>query len=107
MYQIPNGLTESDAKNLPVQILRRQEWPTCTDFNLDESQFEAFQAALTKQMVIIQGPPGTYSFLLFYGGTFVKQFLLNLLNLFQARAKHTSGYELWKHCLQIQLHGPF
>lgn len=59
MYQIPNGLTDADAKNLPVQILRRQEWPPCTDFNLDESQFEAFQAALTKQMVIIQGPPGT------------------------------------------------
>lgn len=59
VYRIPNGLAGEDAKILSVQILVGQEWPPGTDFNLDESQFEAFRAALTKQMVIIQGPPGT------------------------------------------------
>lgn len=58
VYQITNGLKDEDAKVMSVPILRPQEWPSYTDFNLDESQFEAFRAALTKQIVVIQGPPG-------------------------------------------------
>lgn len=63
VYEISNGLADADAQMLPVTILRKQEWPPFTDFNLDESQFEAFRAALTKQLVVIQGPPGTNRFL--------------------------------------------
>lgn len=59
IYQIVNGLSDTEGvKRLSVPILRKSEWPSGADLNLDESQFEAFQAALTKQMVVIQGPPG-------------------------------------------------
>lgn len=60
VYQITNGLPEShpERKVSTVKLLSTEQWPPCTDFRLDESQFEAYRAALTKQMVIIQGPPG-------------------------------------------------
>lgn len=58
-YIISNGLpnTDPEAKVSPVDMLSAR-WPPREDFNLDESQYEAFRAALTKQMVVIQGPPG-------------------------------------------------
>ena len=34
-------------------------WPSAAELGLDEMQFEAFHAALTKEFAIIQGPPGT------------------------------------------------
>ena len=60
IYSISNGLphTDPEAKVSRVDILDKQQWPPHEDFNLDESQYEAFRAALTKQMVVIQGPPG-------------------------------------------------
>lgn len=57
VYDISVDLTGAESEKIPVQILRK-EWPSCVDLNMDESQYEAFQAALTKQMVVIQGPPG-------------------------------------------------
>lgn len=39
-------------------------------FGLNESQYEAFRAALTKQLVIIQGPPGTM-FIIIYSWIFI------------------------------------
>lgn len=65
-YQITNGLKNDDARTLKVRPLRRQEWPEATKFNMDESQFEAFRAALTNQIAVIQGPPGTNHILYFY-----------------------------------------
>lgn len=64
VYRISNGLPDSDPAALKssVKVLSKQEWPPCEDFKLDESQFEAFRAALTKQMVVIQGPPGKIEF---------------------------------------------
>lgn len=72
-YEISNGLTSTDpdidvnsdsdtgidpkTKMLPVNVLS-QQWPPPEDLQFDESQYEAFRAALTKQMVVIQGPPG-------------------------------------------------
>lgn len=41
-----------------VQVLDENLWPNKIYFGLDESQFDALRAALTKQFVIIQGPPG-------------------------------------------------
>lgn len=35
-------------------------WPTKEDFGYDESQFEAYRMALTKELVVIQGPPGKH-----------------------------------------------
>lgn len=62
-YKISNGLRKSDpdAKNSLVKMLSDHEWPPREDFNLDESQYDAFRAALTKQMAVIQGPPGELS----------------------------------------------
>jgi len=34
-------------------------WPTESALGFDENQLRAFEAALTKEFVIIQGPPGT------------------------------------------------
>jgi len=34
-------------------------WPNANQLNLDPTQFEAFQAAVTNEFAIIQGPPGT------------------------------------------------
>lgn len=41
-----------------VAVLNEKSWPNKIYFGLDDSQFEALKAALTKQFVIIQGPPG-------------------------------------------------
>lgn len=64
-YNISNGLPESEAEAeiSTVKIFSDKEWPACENFNLDESQYDAFRAALTKQLVVIQGPPGTLYFI--------------------------------------------
>lgn len=37
-----------------------QHWPSASELNLDQSQYEGLQKALTQELTIIQGPPGTY-----------------------------------------------
>lgn len=46
------------AQLFAVQILNENTWQHHYDFGLNESQYKAFRAALTKQLVIIQGHPG-------------------------------------------------
>lgn len=60
VYRLSNGLAEADrgVRLFNVAVLTKHHWPSHHDFRLNESQFEAFRAALTKQLVIIQGPPG-------------------------------------------------
>lgn len=58
MYRLTNGLPGRSAKSFHVKILDKA-WPAHDHFGLNQSQFEAFRAASTKQLVIIQGPPGT------------------------------------------------
>lgn len=60
VYLLNNGVAETDPehKKSVVRMLGDHEWPPREDFKLDESQYQAFRAALTKQMVVIQGPPG-------------------------------------------------
>lgn len=43
----------------PFHSLNKEAWPRKEKLGLDESQMEAFQLALTKELAIIQGPPGT------------------------------------------------
>lgn len=43
----------------PFHSLREEAWPRMEELGLDESQMKAFQLALTKELAIIQGPPGT------------------------------------------------
>lgn len=44
---------------LPFHCLEARAWPSMEKLGLDESQMRAFQLALTKELTIIQGPPGT------------------------------------------------
>lgn len=57
MKQDPNMAKHCKA----VKVLNDELWPNSSDFGLDESQFDALKAALTKQFTIIQGPPGLLS----------------------------------------------
>lgn len=41
-----------------VRILDETSWPDETAFGMDKSQYAAFKSALTKEISIIQGPPG-------------------------------------------------
>lgn len=60
MYRLSNGLprADRDVRFFNVQVLTNHHWPGHQNFRLNESQFAAFRVALTKQLVIIQGPPG-------------------------------------------------
>ncbi|XP_045487082.1 NFX1-type zinc finger-containing protein 1 isoform X2 [Pieris rapae] len=40
-------------------VLDKSQWPTSDSFDLDQSQMEAYNFALTKEFAVIQGPPGT------------------------------------------------
>lgn len=52
----------SSAKHCDkVPVLDETLWSDKSHFGLDGSQFDALKAALTKQFVIIQGPPGNAS----------------------------------------------
>ena len=42
-----------------VDILDLKSWPEHDRLNVDKSQYQALQTALTKEFSIIQGPPGT------------------------------------------------
>lgn len=39
--------------------LQKERWPSANSLGFDNSQYRAFQAALTKEFCVIQGPPGT------------------------------------------------
>lgn len=41
--------------------LEYHRWPTAAELNLDQSQYEGLQKALTQELTIIQGPPGMYT----------------------------------------------
>lgn len=43
----------------PFNPLNPAAWPTVEQLGLDDSQLEALKLALTKELAIIQGPPGT------------------------------------------------
>ncbi|XP_072020381.1 uncharacterized protein [Amphiura filiformis] len=42
-----------------VNVLEPSTWPEADTLHFDESQLEAFRAALASEFVLIQGPPGT------------------------------------------------
>uniref|UniRef100_A0A8C4PVY6 Zinc finger NFX1-type containing 1 n=1 Tax=Equus asinus TaxID=9793 RepID=A0A8C4PVY6_EQUAS len=48
-----------DLKHLRVNVLDPSQWPSKEALKLDDSQMEALQFALTRELAIIQGPPGT------------------------------------------------
>lgn len=56
-----SSVADPDCKGstLPFHSLKAEAWPRMEELGLDESQMKAFQLALTKELAIIQGPPGT------------------------------------------------
>ncbi|KAG6452108.1 NFX1-type zinc finger-containing protein 1 [Manduca sexta] len=63
-----NSDSDSDSDNQPLRlrqtdnkydVFRPDTWPSMEEFNLDESQYNAFIHALTHEFAVIQGPPGT------------------------------------------------
>lgn len=101
VYRLSNCLPETDpkSKSFQVRVLHENQWPAYHHLGLTGSQFEAFRAALTKQLVIIQALPGDDSiepstakrvFNVCFGHSF---------DLFlQELEKSTLGYALWKRC---------
>lgn len=49
----------SKHKMRPFPALDERAWPRMEELGLDESQMKALQLALTKELAIVQGPPGT------------------------------------------------
>lgn len=62
MFRLSDGFTNARFYRMPtlteVKVLNENAWPAHHNFDLNESQYEAFRAALTKQLAIIQAPPG-------------------------------------------------
>ncbi|GBL83940.1 NFX1-type zinc finger-containing protein 1 [Araneus ventricosus] len=79
-YIYPNNVPER-LKN--VTVLNDKLWPTCSDLNLDPSQYAALKAAITKEFAIIQGPPGTGKT---YVGLRIAQLLLHNVDKWQCKA---------------------
>lgn len=52
-------MTEIECGRYNFVPLNPFNWPSAAQLGLDESQYRAFQAALTKEFCVIQGPPGT------------------------------------------------
>lgn len=52
-------MNENTNQGSYVHPLDYQNWPSASELNLDPSQFEALQKAITQELTIIQGPPGT------------------------------------------------
>ncbi len=47
------------SSKLEFNILDITQWPTPDEVELDRSQLEAIQMALTQEVAVVQGPPGT------------------------------------------------
>jgi hypothetical protein len=50
---------EGVSQNHDILVMYPHTWPSADELGLDRSQYQALQAALTKELVVIQGPPGT------------------------------------------------
>ncbi|CAL1283925.1 unnamed protein product [Larinioides sclopetarius] len=78
-YRYPKDIP---ARLQNVIILNDSLWPTCSDLNLDPSQYTALKAAITKEFAIIQGPPGTGKT---YIGLRIAQLLLHNVDKWQCK----------------------
>lgn len=54
----PIAYHEKATASKSVRILDETSWPDETVFGMDKSQYAAFKSALTKEISILQGPPG-------------------------------------------------
>ncbi|GFS40184.1 NFX1-type zinc finger-containing protein 1 [Nephila pilipes] len=77
-FTCPSHLIEK-AKN--INVLLENCWPSCSELNLDPSQYTALKTALTKEFAVIQGPPGTGKT---YVGLRIAQLLLRNVKKWQS-----------------------
>ncbi|CAG2167500.1 unnamed protein product [Oppiella nova] len=63
MYDLRGVVKATDSTDADsyksVKLLSKKEWPKLSATQFDDSQYEAFTAALMSRFVLIQGPPGT------------------------------------------------
>lgn len=78
VYDLTHVAKPEHQNNIrPFHSLDVEAWPDMEELGLDESQMKAFQLAITKELAIIQGPPGT-------GEDFALEcFIFNLFFCFQ------------------------
>lgn len=60
--KLPQYLSKNSRYNIngfDVILSNPDSWPNANDLDFDDTQYEAFKAALTQTFVVIQGPPGT------------------------------------------------
>lgn len=84
LYRLSSGCFE--GLHSPVRILNEETWPSRHFFKFDEYQFDAFRAALTKQMVVIQGPPGKVDL------TFIHSLRLDFMFVTTFQVAHNPRY---------------
>ncbi|PSN32629.1 hypothetical protein C0J52_22378 [Blattella germanica] len=58
-YLMQDGGLSFEIDRREVSVLDENSWPSAEYLKLDESQYQAFKASLTREFVIVQGPPGT------------------------------------------------
>lgn len=58
-YNLSCIVAEGKEKISPFNPLTPHAWPDEETMGLDESQLQALKLALTNELAIIQGPPGT------------------------------------------------
>ncbi|XP_045618372.1 NFX1-type zinc finger-containing protein 1 [Procambarus clarkii] len=84
-FEEPDDTQYSNLKEVPVKD-NLTSWPSEIDLGLDSSQQRALQSALTRQLAIIHGPPGT-------GKTFIglkiAQILLHNSNVWKNKENPT------------------
>ena len=67
MYNLEQVADPKNRQKIkPFHCLSPADWPAKETLDLDESQMKAFQLALTQELAIIQGPPGTGRHFYFY-----------------------------------------
>ncbi|XP_046965728.1 NFX1-type zinc finger-containing protein 1-like [Vanessa cardui] len=49
----------SFSKRIKFNVLDYNTWPSSDDLGFNQSQYEAYKTALTREFALIQGPPGT------------------------------------------------
>ena len=54
-----HGSKRKSKPPLEIEILNKESWEAARDSELDSSQLNAIQTALTQEIAVIQGPPGT------------------------------------------------
>ncbi|KAF4525721.1 hypothetical protein B566_EDAN011898 [Ephemera danica] len=76
-------LMQVSGFNLEMNVLDKYTWPSAQKLGLHNVQYDALQAALTKELVVIQGPPGT-------GKTFIGLKIAEILVGNKAAASRTT-----------------